>query len=59
MAAGEIEPALDGEATTFADFTEALGFIKSSIAKMDRLISAILNSPEGARLRAVRMETAN
>ena len=25
------------------DFTEALGFIKSSIAKMDRLISAILN----------------
>ncbi|HEY0852814.1 MAG TPA: CHASE3 domain-containing protein [Bradyrhizobium sp.] len=32
------------------DFTEALGFIKSSIAKMDRLISAILNlSREGRR----------
>lgn len=33
-----------------ADFTEALGFIKSSIAKMDRLISAILNlTREGRR----------
>jgi signal transduction histidine kinase len=32
------------------DFTEALGFIKSSIAKMDRLISAILNlTREGRR----------
>ncbi|OKO77266.1 histidine kinase [Bradyrhizobium sp. NAS80.1] len=33
-----------------ADFAEALGFIKSSIAKMDRLISAILNlTREGRR----------
>ncbi|WP_439375232.1 sensor histidine kinase [Bradyrhizobium sp. DASA03120] len=32
------------------DFAEALGFIKSSIAKMDRLISAILNlTREGRR----------
>jgi hypothetical protein len=32
------------------DFTEALGFIKSSIGKMDRLISAILNlTREGRR----------
>jgi signal transduction histidine kinase len=32
------------------DFSEALGFIKSSIAKMDRLISAILNlTREGGR----------
>jgi signal transduction histidine kinase len=32
------------------DFSEALGFIKSSIAKMDRLISAILNlTREGRR----------
>src|SRR5262249_42857374 len=34
-----------------ADFTEALGFIKSSIAKMDRLITAILNlTREGRRV---------
>jgi signal transduction histidine kinase len=33
-----------------ADFSEALGFIKSSIARMDRLISAILNlTREGRR----------
>ncbi len=33
-----------------ADFAEALGFIKSSIARMDRLISAILNlTREGRR----------
>jgi signal transduction histidine kinase len=33
-----------------ADFSEALGFIKSSIAKMDRLISAILHlTREGRR----------
>jgi hypothetical protein len=32
------------------DFSEALGFIKSSIGKMDRLISAILNlTREGRR----------
>lgn len=34
----------------FQDFSEALGFIKSSIGKMDRLISAILNlTREGRR----------
>lgn len=41
------------------DFTEALGFIKSSIAKMDRLISAILNlTREGRReFEPVRIDT--
>jgi signal transduction histidine kinase len=41
------------------DFTEALGFIKSSIAKMDRLISAILAlNREGRReFRPVRIDT--
>jgi signal transduction histidine kinase len=50
-APGEIEPALDGEDKQLSqDFSEALGFIKSSIAKMDRLISAILNlTREGRR----------
>jgi signal transduction histidine kinase len=44
VVAGEVEPVLDGEDNQLAqDFTEALGFIKSSIAKMDRLITAILN----------------
>ncbi len=49
--AGEIEPVLEGEDKQLSqDFTEALGFIKSSIAKMDRLISAILNlTREGRR----------
>ncbi|MBR0944424.1 MULTISPECIES: CHASE3 domain-containing protein [Bradyrhizobium] len=50
-------PLADGEVTLegpdkqlSADFSEALGFIKSSIAKMDRLISAILNlTREGRR----------
>jgi signal transduction histidine kinase len=48
-AAGEIT--LDGpDKQLAADFSEALGFIKSSIAKMDRLISAILNlTREGRR----------
>ncbi|WP_441239295.1 sensor histidine kinase [Bradyrhizobium sp. 930_D9_N1_4] len=48
-AAGEI--ALEGpDQQLSADFSEALGFIKSSIAKMDRLISAILNlTREGRR----------
>ncbi len=42
-------PALPSE-TVRKDFDEALGFIKSSISKMDRLISAILKiSREGAR----------
>jgi signal transduction histidine kinase len=41
------------------DFTEALGFIKSSIGKMDRLISAILNlTREGRReFQPVRIDT--
>lgn len=49
---GELpEPALaDQDKQLSQDFTEALGFIKSSIAKMDRLISAILNlTREGRR----------
>jgi signal transduction histidine kinase len=46
-----IEPALDEPDEQLSrDFTEALGFIKSSIAKMDRLISAILHlTREGRR----------
>jgi hypothetical protein len=50
-AAGEIEPVLDSEDKQLSqDFGEALGFIKSSIAKMDRLITAILNlTREGRR----------
>jgi signal transduction histidine kinase len=50
-AAGETEPALEGADQQLSqDFTEALGFIKSSIAKMDRLITAILNlTREGRR----------
>jgi signal transduction histidine kinase len=42
-----------------SDFSEALEFIKSSIAKMDRLISAILNlTREGRReFQPVRIET--
>ena len=45
------EPALEGEDKKLSDeFTEALGFIKSSIGRMDRLISAILNlTREGRR----------
>jgi signal transduction histidine kinase len=45
------EPVLDGPDKQLSeDFAEALGFIKSSIAKMDRLISAILNlTREGRR----------
>jgi hypothetical protein len=48
---GEIEPALEAEDKQLSqDFAEALGFIKSSIAKMDRLITAILNlTREGRR----------
>ncbi len=46
-----VEPVLDGSDKQLSqDFTEALGFIKSSIGKMDRLISAILNlTREGRR----------
>jgi signal transduction histidine kinase len=45
------EPALEGPDKQLSDdFSEALGFIKSSIAKMDRLITAILNlTREGRR----------
>lgn len=60
LIAGENEPVLDGEDRQLSqDFTEALGFIKSSIAKMDRLISAILNlTREGRReFEPVRIET--
>ena len=41
------------------DFSEALSFIKSSIGKMDRLISAILNlTREGRReFEPVRIDT--
>lgn len=51
VAAGESEPVLKGQDTQLSqDFSEALGFIKSSIAKMDRLIGAILNlTREGRR----------
>jgi signal transduction histidine kinase len=52
VAAGdEIEPALDDHDRQLSqDYSEALGFIKSSIAKMDRLITAILNlTREGRR----------
>jgi signal transduction histidine kinase len=43
-------PLKDADKQMSADFSEALGFIKSSIARMDRLISAILNlTREGRR----------
>jgi hypothetical protein len=49
--ASDTKPVLAGEDRQLSqDFTEALGFIKSSIAKMDRLITAILNlTREGRR----------
>jgi signal transduction histidine kinase len=49
--APDAEPELGGEDQQLSqDFSEALGFIKSSIDKMDRLISAILNlTREGRR----------
>lgn len=58
--APDAEPDLAGEDKQLsADFSEALGFIKSSIAKMDRLITAILNlTREGRRqFEPVRVET--
>jgi signal transduction histidine kinase len=50
-AAADAEPELEGgDRQLSQDFSEALGFIKSSIDKMDRLISAILNlTREGRR----------
>jgi signal transduction histidine kinase len=56
----EIEPVLEAEdKQLLQDFSEALEFIKSSIAKMDRLISAILNlTREGRReFEPVRIDT--
>jgi signal transduction histidine kinase len=58
--AGDIELALDGQDQQLSqDFTEALGFIKSSISKMDRLITAILNlTREGRReFQPVKIDT--
>ena len=55
-----VDPELEGADKQLSDdFSEALGFIKSSIAKMDRLISAILNlTREGRREFApVRIDT--
>jgi signal transduction histidine kinase len=51
VGAGETESPLEGADKQLSqDFAEALGFIKSSIAKMDRLITAILNlTREGRR----------
>ena len=57
---GEIEPLLEGEDRQLSqDFAEALGFIKSSIGKMDRLISAILHlTREGRReFHPVKIDT--
>jgi signal transduction histidine kinase len=58
--AGDFEPLLEGDDKQLSqDFAEALAFIKSSIAKMDRLISAILNlTREGRReFEPVRVNT--
>lgn len=55
------EPVLEGADKQLSqDFTEALGFIKSSIAKMDRLITAILNlTREGRReFQPVQIDTS-
>jgi signal transduction histidine kinase len=57
---GQIEPVLEEKDKQLAeDFSEALGFIKSSIAKMDRLITAILNlTREGRReFNPVKIDT--
>jgi signal transduction histidine kinase len=54
------EPVLEGSDKQLSvDFIEAIGFIKSSIGKMDRLISAILNlTREGRReFQPVRIDT--
>jgi signal transduction histidine kinase len=57
---GDAELPLDGADKQLSqDFTEALGFIKSSIGKMDRLITAILNlTREGRReFEPVKIDT--
>ena len=59
-AADDAEPVLEGDDQQLSqDFSEALEFIKSSIAKMDRLITAILNlTREGRReFEPVRIDT--
>jgi signal transduction histidine kinase len=59
--AGEADAGLEqGDEQLAQDFSEALEFIKSSIAKMDRLISAILNlTREGRReFEPVRIDTS-
>jgi signal transduction histidine kinase len=58
--AADAEPALEGDDKQLSqDFSEALDFIKSSIAKMDRLISAILNLTRMGRreFEPVRIDT--
>jgi signal transduction histidine kinase len=58
--AADAEPELEGQDQHLSsDFSEALGFIKSSIAKMDRLITAILNLTREGRRRfePVRVDT--
>jgi signal transduction histidine kinase len=60
LVAGGAAPELEDEDQQLSqDFSEALEFIKSSIAKMDRLISAILNlTREGRReFEPVRIDT--
>lgn len=60
VVAADAEPVLDSKDEQLSrDFSEALGFIKSSIAKMDRLITAILNlTREGRReFEPVRIDT--
>jgi signal transduction histidine kinase len=61
VVAADTESVLEGQDQRLAqDFSEALEFIKSSIAKMDRLISAILNlTREGRReFEPVRIDTS-
>ncbi len=60
LVGADTEPVLEGDDRQLSeDFAEALGFIKSSIAKMDRLISAILNlTREGRReFEPVKIDT--
>jgi signal transduction histidine kinase len=52
VSAGDGDPELEAEDKQLSqDFSEALGFIKSSIGKMDRLITAILNLTREGRRR--------
>jgi signal transduction histidine kinase len=59
-ASGDSEPVLEAKDKQLSqDFAEALGFIKSSIAKMDRLITAILTLTRAGRreFEPVRINT--